>query len=160
MFLDEAHRATRLSEILSSRGDEIFRSKDTPLTYYACASIYYRVDWLLRNGYIPKTYGPARFHFVAGFRSLLLGPDRLPDAPRALKAACDQLVECAWNPQQSQDVAKVLRQALLEALNPEGGSQRMGDAVRTSRFRRSMADAVIALRNQPELFPAPWAAAS
>jgi hypothetical protein len=47
------------------------------------------------------------------------------------------------------DVAKVLRQALLDALKLEGGSQRMGDAVRTSRFRRSMADAVIAPRNQP-----------
>jgi hypothetical protein len=148
MYLDEAHRVTRLSEVVASRGDELFRPRDTPLPYYASASAYYRVEWLLRNAYIPAAYSQARFHFVAGFKLYVLGPDRLPDAPRALKTACEELLDVLWSTDRAQDVGQALGSALLFALNEEGlVGQRLGEVVRTARFRRAMANAVLALRS-------------
>jgi hypothetical protein len=147
MFLDEAHRVTRLSEVLASRGDEVFRPRDTPLPYFTCASTYYRVEWMLRNGYLPSTYSQARFHFVAGFKLFVLGPDRLPDAQRALKSECDMLLDVVWNADRAREVGQVLGNALLAALGEESQSgSRLGDVVRTARFRRNMASATLALR--------------
>jgi hypothetical protein len=97
MFLDEAHRVTRLSELIDSRGDDIFREKHDPLDYYTCASAFYRIEWLLRNGRLASTFGPAKYHLVAGVKTYILGPDRLPNGVRLRKAACEKILAEVWD---------------------------------------------------------------
>jgi hypothetical protein len=145
MFLDEAHRVTRLSELIDSRGDDIFREKHDPLDYYTCASAFYRIEWLLRNGRLASTFGPAKYHLVAGVKTYILGPDRLPNGVRLRKAACEKILAEVWDIDRSTALVQALLPPILEAAQLEGRHARLSDAVRTSRFRMNALNGVMKL---------------
>lgn len=145
MFLDEAHRVSRLREVELSRGDDLFRDADNPIAYYVAASVYYRIDYLLRNQKLPALYRPARFHFIAGMKVAVLGPDRLPTTKGAYRTACEQLLECAWDATRSEAVANDIAKVVLAAFEAEGPGARWNDAVRTSRFRLAVVNGLVGL---------------
>jgi AIPR protein len=145
MFLDEAHRVTRLSELIDSRGDDIFRDNHDPLDYYTCASAFYRIEWLLRNGRLASTFGPAKYHLVAGVKTYILGPDRLPTGVRLRKAACEKILAEMWDIDRSAALVLALLPPILEAAQLEGRHARLSDAVRTSRFRMNALNGVMKL---------------
>jgi hypothetical protein len=147
MYLDEAHRVTRLTELVDTRGDEMFRETHDPLTYYTCASVYYRIEWLLRNGKLNSTYSQARYHFIAGVKTYLLGPDPLPSGVRQRKAACERILEEIWNVERASALANKLVRPMLEAKEQEGRHARLADAVRTARFRVNMLNGVMRLHD-------------
>jgi len=145
MFLDEAHRVARLRELELSRGKDLFRDTDGPMAYYVSAAAFYRVEWLFRNGKLPAIYRPARFRFVAGLKVALLGADALPTAKAAYRAACETVIECAWDPVRAESVANEIAVAVLTAYEAEGANARWNDAVRTARFRLSVANTLVGL---------------
>jgi hypothetical protein len=145
MFLDEAHRVTRLTELIDSRGDDLFRDSHDPLDYYTCASAFYRVEWLLRNGRLASTFSPAKYHLVAAIKIYLLGPDRLPTGVRLRKAACEKILAEVWDVDRAAKMVQALLPTILEAGRHEGRHARLSDAVRTSRFRLNVLNGVMKL---------------
>jgi hypothetical protein len=146
MFLDEAHRVSRLRELELSRGQDMFRHNDNPMAYYVSASAFYRVEWLFRNGKLPAMYRPARFHFVAGVKTVLLGPDPLPVAKAAYRAACNKILECVWDSARAELLANEVARAVLSTFEAEGPGARWNDVVRTARFRLGVANALVGIR--------------
>jgi hypothetical protein len=146
MFLEEAHRVSRLSELVASRGEDLFRESHDPLEYYAAASTYYRVEWLFRNQRLASTYGPLRYHLMALVKAYILGPDKLPVGVQKRKAACERILAVVWDAEKATDLVKQLVDPAQAAAKAEGFPDvSLTEVVRKPHFRLSALNAVLQL---------------
>ena len=135
MFLGEAHRATRVSELSDTH--DLFQPRREVLPYYTAAVALYRFEWLLRNKRIAP-FGAARFHMIAGAWLLLLGPDSRPTSQ-----ACNKMLDVLWHPTRSEALGTTLCDAILKTLREEAPGARLGDLARTTRFKLNIMKAVL-----------------
>ncbi len=140
MFLGEAHRATRVSEIADTH--DVFQSRSEVLPYYTAATALYRFEWMLRNKRIPSL-GAARFHMIAAAWLLLMGPDSKPTSQ-----ACNKVLDVLWHPARSEALGNALCDAVLAALREEEPGARLGDLARTTRFKLNVMQAVLEQRQR------------
>ncbi len=135
MFLDEAHRVTRLTEVVASHQDDLFRESHEPLEYYAAATTYYRIEWLIRNQRLASIYSPARYHLIALVKAYLLGPNKLPSGVRLRKAACEKILDVMWDAEKATALVKQLIPPLLDAASEVALDEALSDVVKKSQFR-------------------------
>lgn len=105
IFLEEPHRTTRTyGALLQQLGRTIFGPSDRLEPYYFAAAAHYRLEYLFRNGSLPATYKPARYHILMAAR-LLLHPGPLPARnSNEMARRGDQLAAKIWDTANSQDV--------------------------------------------------------
>ena len=148
MFLDEAHRATRVSEITSSRSSSLFNPGDSLIPYYTASSALYIFEWLLRNRRIAAQLSPAKYHMVSAARLLLVGPEAFPMSGKATTSHCNKVLDVLWNPHRAELLGNAVSDTTWAAIRKEAPTTRIGDAVRTLRFRLNVVQAVLELRDQ------------
>lgn len=133
MFLDEPARIGRYKSLLSLRGKDLFVDGQAPILYYAAAATSYRLEWLIRNRRIPKTYSPARYHLLAAMKLRLVGPGPIPRSPKAAERECEQILKVVWDQDAAEHLVLDLLQPLQRAMDAESGVL-PGEMVRTQRF--------------------------
>jgi hypothetical protein len=148
VLLDEAHRTTRVSEIIAPRGNNLFQPSDSILPYYTAASALYRFEWLLRNKRIPALLSPTRFHLVSACRLYIHGPDNLPLSGKAMTQACNRILNVLWHPTASEELGNVLSEAVLSAIAREGAGVKVGEVSGTVRFKLNVMQAVLDVREK------------
>lgn len=144
MFRDDPARAGRYQEMREIHGQHLFRPSQHLRAYYAAASGWYRLEWLLRNGRIDRTYGPARYHLLAAIKTYLLGEGPLPQQPKTAEKACQKIIEVMWRQVPAEDLVRRLLPAIDKAR--EGEKIELSDMVRTQRFADRVRREVLHLR--------------
>lgn len=147
MFLDEPARAGRyVRELRETRAADLFNPTQNPLAYYTSAAAYYRIEWLLRNRRIDRSYSPARYQLLAAIKLRLIGDGPLPAGNRKSKAECDKILEVIWDAQAAEDLVKELLPVIDEAVSEETpGLTLTRDTVRTRSFTDRVKTKVLAL---------------
>jgi hypothetical protein len=82
---------------------------------------------------------------LAGVKTYLLGPDRLPVGVRLRKAACEKTLTAMGDVDEAARVVLALVPPILAAAQLEGRHARLSDAVRTSRFSVNALNGVMKL---------------
>ncbi|MGN9911107.1 AIPR family protein [Phytohabitans sp. LJ34] len=145
MFLDEPARIGHYTELKQARGAELFQPNHAPIVYYAAASTYYRLEWLFRNGKLPRVYAPTRYHLLAAVKTYLLGAGRLDPRPRKAAEECRRVLEVVWNPLRAEDLVNRLLAVIQAAAQEEAQGAPLGELVRTQRFADRVRKEVLAL---------------
>lgn len=147
MFLDEPARAGRyVRELRETRKTELFNPIQNPLAYYTSAAAYYRIDWLLRNRRIDRSYSPARYQLLAAMKLRVIGDGTLPAGNRKSKVECDKLLKVIWDAQAAEDLIKELLPVVDAAVAEETpGVSLNRDTVRTRSFTDRVKTKVLAL---------------
>lgn len=135
MFLDEPARLGHYRSLLAARGKELFVEGQYPILYYTAAATSYRLEWLIRNRRIPKTYSPARYHLLAAIKLRLVGAGALPRNSRAAEQECQRILKVVWDASASEHLVLELLRPLQRAIDAElEGGVPPGEMVRTQRF--------------------------
>lgn len=147
MFLDEPARAGRyVRELREARRSDLFNPNQNPLAYYTSAAAYYRIEWLLRNRRIDRSYSPARYQLLAAMKVRIIGDGPLPAGNRKSKVECDKLLKVIWDAQASEDLVKELLPVIDEVVSEENPGQTLTrDTVRTRSFTDKLKAKVLAL---------------
>ena len=134
VFID-AHKASHQSplRILDTSGDQLFRHNHSPAAYYAAASTWFQVEWLLRNGRVDDRWKPARYLLMAGLRYLITGNEKLPPAAKLAQRYSQKVVDTVWNPVEVEEAVNSLVPLLEETYAPHKGKS-ISDVVRTKDF--------------------------
>jgi hypothetical protein len=144
MFLDDPARAGRYTQMRERHGGRLFQRNQHLRAYYAAASAWYRLEWLLRNGRIDRGYGPARYHILAAIKTYLLGEGPLPQQPKAAEKACDKIIDVMWRQVPAEDLVATLLPAIDLARREE--KVELSEMVRTQRFADRVRREVLRLR--------------
>jgi hypothetical protein len=135
MFLDEPARLGHYKSLLEARGKELFAEGQHPILYYTAAATAYRIEWLLRNGRIPKTYSPARYHLLAAVKLRLVGQGPIPRSPRQVERDCERILKVVWDQTAAERIVLELLLPLQRAIDAElAVGVPPGEMVRTQRF--------------------------
>jgi AIPR protein len=146
MFLDEASRVSRLRQLQHDRAADLFMEGQDPMAYYASATAYYRLEWLIRNDRIESTYSPAKYHLIAGVRLLLLGASRIPKSVKAANKAFGAIAEAMWDARQAEGLFKRLISPIHGAINAlDANALELPSLVRTERFGASLRSEILKL---------------
>jgi hypothetical protein len=146
MFLDEASRVGRLRQLQDDRAADLYQGDHDPDAYFASAAAYYRLEWLIRNERIQSTYGPVKYHLIAGVRLLILGPDRIPKAAKAANRAFRAIADAMWDQQRSETLFKKLVPPVHAAINALGESAvALPSLSRTERFEATVRSEILKL---------------
>ncbi len=130
-FLEEPHRTTRsYGALLQELGKSIFGPQDRLEPYYYAASAHYRLEYFFRNGTIPASFKPARYHILMAAR-LLLHATALP-RPNSHEMArlCERLSASIWDSERSD---QLLRHA-AQIVHDVAGGDFQRDQIRTQPF--------------------------
>jgi hypothetical protein len=142
MFLDEPARLGHYKSLLETRGHELFKDGHQPAYYYTAAATWYRLEWLMRNRRIDKTYSPARYHLLAAVKLRLLGVTPVTPTSRSAERDCQRVLDVIWDPNASEQLFAQLLDPLRRAMDAEAGSVPPGEMVRTQRFAERFRDYV------------------
>lgn len=135
MFLDEPAAAGRLKELQDRRRGDLFQKDQPPEAYYAAAAALYRLESLIRNESVARTYRPARFHLLTAVKLTLVGPGALPRAPRKAAEKCHRILDVVWDGNAFERLVLDLLQPLDAVMKAERAAGMRDDAmVRTQRF--------------------------
>jgi hypothetical protein len=145
MFRDDPARAGRYQEMRDVHGEFLFRPNHHLRAYYAAATAWYRLEWLLRNGRIDRTYGPARYHLLGAIKTYVLGEGPLPLQPKQAEKACQKIVDVMWRQLPAEDLVRRLLAAIDVARQEE--KIELSDMVRTQRFADRVRRAVLQMRS-------------
>lgn len=130
-FLEEPHRTTRTyGALIQQLGKSIFGPEDRLEPYYYAASAHYRLEYLFRNGTIPASFKPARYHILMAAR-LLMHSKQLP-RPNSHEMArlSERLTAAIWDPVNSDSTLR--RASEIVHAVAEGNFHR--DQIRTQPF--------------------------
>lgn len=148
MFLNEPQRTTRnFGSLKAKLGTEIFAKNQKMEPYYVSALSQYKLEFMLRNGYLDSKYRPARFHMLFALRILIAGSTMPPMPTYKIEAYCrkisDALADSAKSNRYIEAAAAVIDSA---AQNISQGSLNR-DSIRTEPFTE-------AVRRAAEAYPA------
>ncbi|GAB3233290.1 AIPR family protein [Glycomyces halotolerans] len=134
VFRGSAHEATRTAKLVKDEKLRIYHEEDPPIAYYTAASLWYQVDWLLRNNRVDRRWKPARFLLMAAVMRRLADGRTLPRSHRKAEAFCERLLDLVWN----RDLIERLISSMVPHLErlwaSEGPTERLGDLARKKRF--------------------------
>ena len=116
-----------------------------PIAYYAAASTYYRIEWLFRNGKLPRGYAPTRYHLLAAVKTYLLGAGRLDPRPKKATEECRRILDMMWSPLRAEHLIHRLLDVVVIAAEQGTQSAPIGELVRTQRFADRVRKEVLAL---------------
>nr|WP_246253870.1 AIPR family protein [Isoptericola chiayiensis] len=152
MFLDEPARAGRyVRELKEARAPQLFNPEQNPLAYYTSAAAYYRIEWLLRNKRIDRSYSPARYQLLAAIKLRVLGDGPLPKGNRKSKVECDKILKVIWDVQAAEELVRGLLPIIDAVVAEETPGQPLTrDTVRTRSFTDKLKAKVLALPPLPE----------
>jgi hypothetical protein len=149
MFLNEPARLGHYRSLLSVQAGNLFVENHQPVIYYTAASAFYRLEWLLRNGYIPKSYAPYRFHLLAAIKLRVLGQGPVQHSPRVAERECARILDLVWDKAAAERLVVELLAPLQRAIDAERHlGVAPGEMVRTQRFARQVQSEVLG-SNQP-----------
>ncbi|MGZ1490592.1 AIPR family protein [Brevibacterium sediminis] len=132
MFLDDAHRAARYYQALgASVGSKIFNEDHKLDAYYVAAYAYYKLEYLFRNGLIPVSYKPARYHLMMAFRYIKSEGAMPALTANKIERYSKVLTTALWNDESAIDGFRSACLAIDAAL---GEAPLTGDAVKTQQF--------------------------
>ncbi|WP_100448066.1 AIPR family protein [Glycomyces xiaoerkulensis] len=134
VFRNRVHEATRPAKLLKDDKLAVYRTDTPPIAYYTAASIWYQVDWLLRNNRVDRIWKPARFLLMAAAVHRLSGGRRPPATPRKTKAYCDELLERIWDREKVERCVEALIPDLDRHWRSEAPGHRLAELVRTKGF--------------------------
>jgi len=135
MFLDEPAAAGRIKELQDRRRSDLFQPGQAREAYYAAAAALYRLEALIRNECVARTYRPARFHLLAAVRLALIGPGALPRSERKAAETCRRIADVVWDANAFERLVLDLLQPLDGVMKSERADGVRDDAmVRTQRF--------------------------
>jgi hypothetical protein len=140
-FLEEPHRTTRTySALVQQLGRGIFGPEDRLEPYYYASSAHYRLEFLFRNGTIPSTLKPARYHILMAAR-LLLHPGPLPRTnSHEMTRLGARLTDEIWKPGTSDEL--LVKAARIVDATAAGNFHR--DHIRTQPFTEAVKKACVA----------------
>lgn len=139
VFLGEAARAGRLYRVLrETRKDELFQEGQSSIAYYTSAAVSYRVEWMLRNKKIDRTYGPAKYHLMGAFKTLILGDVELDRSTRKAEKQCKEILEIVWDTPKSVKLMRTVITAVDEAIARSRTTELPRDFMRSQRFTESL----------------------
>lgn len=152
MFLDEPAAAGRLKELQERHKGHLFQKGQPLEAYYAAAATLYRLEAMIRNESVARTYRAARFHLLAAVKLRLIGPGALPPSQKKAVEKCRRILDVVWDAKESERLVVDLLQPLETARNAERATGVRDDAmVRTQRFADRFRTEV--LRRSPRVTP-------
>lgn len=135
MFLGEPAEVGHYAALLRERKNDLYRVDHQPVVYYTAAAAAYRLEWMIRNRYISKDIGPARYHLLAAIKLKLLGTEPLPAAPKKVHERCERILETVWDMRRSERLMLDLLPAVQRSIDAElAAGVPLGEMVRTERF--------------------------
>jgi hypothetical protein len=139
VFLGEAAKAGRFyRDLREARKDDLFQEGHSTFAYYTSAAVSYRVEWLIRNKKIDRKYGPAKYHIMTAFKTLILGSVDLDRSPRKAEAQCKNILDVVWDIPRSTELMKTIISAVDEALDKSRTTELVRDFMRSQRFTNSL----------------------
>jgi hypothetical protein len=133
MFLDEAHRAARYYAVLKAQiGTTIFNDNHKLDPYYTASFAHYKLEYLFRNGLLPVTYKPARYHLLLGYRVLVGGWEMPAFTANKIQQYVAPINQSLWDDKRAQQYFTEATQVINAALEP--GEVLDGDAVKVQAF--------------------------
>ncbi|THV30025.1 AIPR family protein [Glycomyces paridis] len=141
VFRGRAHEATRPAALLKDQRLTIFQPNDEPIVYYAAASVWYQMGWLLRNNRVDSRWKPARFLLMAAVVRRLAAGD-LPTGPRQARKHCEALLDRVWERDEFERAVGEAVPHLERLLDADESGQRLNDLVRTRTFAVRFLEAV------------------
>lgn len=108
MFANEPHLAARYyGELKAMVGRGIFNDDHKPSPYYTAAFAYYKLEFFFRNGQIPVSYKPARFHLLLALRYGVAGRDMPAFTANKIDAYSRKIDDVLWSDAKALDAFKV-----------------------------------------------------
>ncbi|WP_051703943.1 AIPR family protein [Glycomyces sp. NRRL B-16210] len=142
VFRGHVHEASRTAKLQRDKSLRIFHPESHPVAYYTAASIWYQVDWLLRNNRLDRKWKPARFMFMAAVVRRFAGGARLPQSPKDAKKHCNDLLLRIWNRDEVERLVSLMVPHLERLIEAETSKQRLNDLARTRGFTDRFLEAV------------------
>jgi hypothetical protein len=145
MFLNEPHRTTRNFKSLRAKlGTEIFAKNQRMEPYYVSALTQYKLEFMLRNGYLDAKYRPARFHMLFALRILIAGYDRPQMQAYKMEAYCRGISD-AFSDTAATDKYVSLAASIIDTAAKAASQGSLNrDAIRTEPFTDAVKDAALA----------------
>ncbi|MCR2763811.1 AIPR family protein [Microbacterium sp. zg.B48] len=107
MFLDEPRRAANYySELKPQVGKTIFSPTHKIEPYYTAAFAYYKLEFFFRNGQIPVSFKPARFHILMVARYLAAGSEMPAFTANKIEGYAKKVNDVLWDDQNAVDLFK------------------------------------------------------
>lgn len=132
MFLDDAHRAARYYQALGAIvGSKIFNEDHKLDSYYVAAYAYYKLEYLFRNGLIPVSYKPSRYHLMMAFRHIISEAEMPALTANKIEKYSRVLNLALWD---DESALRGFKSACLAIDAALGGAPLTGDAVKTQQF--------------------------
>jgi hypothetical protein len=139
VFLGEAARAGRFyRDLREARKNELFQDNQSTFAYYTSAAISYRIEWMIRNKKIDRKYGPAKYHLMSAFKTLILGDVELDRSTRKAERQCKEILEVVWDAPRSTELVKTIISAVDEAISVSRTTELVRDFMRSQRFTNSL----------------------
>lgn len=135
IFLEEPHRTTRnYRSLLAQLGVGIFGSEHRLAQYYFAASVWYRLEFMFRNGLLEPKYKLARYHVLLAARLLLADAPPPPPNSREIDRYCEPMTAAVWDTELADDLFG--RAAAIVDAAAEGNFDR--DHIRTQPFTEEL----------------------
>lgn len=136
MFLDEPRRAANYySELKPMVGKSIFNADHKMEPYYTSAFAYYKLEFLFRNGQIPVSYKPARFHLLMAVRYIIAGKDAPSLMANKMESYAKKINDVLWSDQKAVDIFK---QACAAVDAVQDGAELTRDSVKVQSFSEAL----------------------
>jgi hypothetical protein len=135
MFLGEPHRTARSYSLLDAQvGGTIFSEGHKHDPYYASSFALYKLEYMVRNQRLDRSYRNARFQMLLAAR-LLYDSEQLPRMnSRDMEKYCAGLNAILWNAKKSEDLFERAAAAVFKAA--EGNLER--DNIHTQPFTEKL----------------------
>ena len=132
MFANEPHLAARYyGELKAMVGKGIFNDDHKPSPYYTAAFAYYKLEFFFRNGQIPVSYKPARFHMLLALRYGVAGRDMPAFTANKMDTYSRKIDDVLWSDAKALDAFKNACAAVDSAV---GGDALTRDLVKAQGF--------------------------
>jgi hypothetical protein len=139
-FLEEPHRTTRTyGALLQQIGKSIFGPEDRLEPYYYAASAHYRLEYLFRNGTVPASAKPARYHILMAARLLMHSAPLPRSNSHDMARLSERLTGAIWDPAKSDTTLRLAAEIVHEVA--EGNFHR--DQIRTQPFTEKVKAACV-----------------
>ena len=142
VFRGHVHEVSRAAKLRSDPSLRIFHRDNEPIAYYTAASIWYQIEWLLRNNRLDRKWKPARFMFMAAVVRRFSNGETLPASPRFAKRHCERLLERIWDRDEVERLVCLMVPHLQQLIESETSNQRLNDLARTKGFTERFLAAV------------------
>jgi hypothetical protein len=145
MFLDEPHRTTRNYKSLKAKlGTEIFSKNHRMEPYYVSALSQYKLEFMIRNGYLASKYRAARFHMLFALRILIAGYEKPAMHEYKMERYCDKISDALANSEISDRYIAAAASVIENAAQSATQGSLNRDSIRTEPFTDAVKNAAMA----------------